>query len=511
MASIPSLDFSAGLQGASSVPYGGSPTGSFLAGAQGFMTGMEQVRKRKEQELKAEREKRQFQQQEMLNQMRIKELDLRMDQFRAEMADKNLKREWEKEDRDYTTLVRDQQQSDRERRLAQEGEDVAFQKLQRERTIEGWEKSDQEKEDAEASELIIAQARKDISGLDPSDVEGIQAYIDSTYNALIEIGGKQANNWLSEVGSGSEESARMLKVQSDQATAAMKSEMETLSRVTTKLLENGNNFLSLSDEERAVIGNEPLQKEKVQTLLLKAQFALKNYNAGDVVKHITSYQNKWIESRAGLSDKVSPEDRIEAAKYSDSMLDDLTELYQMYSAVPIIAAAIQQIPDDWSSRVVDDAYLTAYDYYDGIAKKSKDSDQRKNAAETAARYSQQYTEITGETIDQGRQRMQAESSIKSAARSSMRPSPAAAPQGLSSAGIEPKKTQRGSSGRSRASFERKKNASQPKQDQGELLSFNSVGEAAQYFESPEGQQYAGRSLDIMVAGRKLQNYKVSPN
>lgn len=469
MASIPSLDFNAGL---GAMPQGGGATGQFLAGAQGFMQGMEQVRERQNQEIKLEREKRQFQQQEMLNQMRIKELDMRIEQFRSEAGDRELKRKRELEDYDWQREVRGQTREGWERQADAE----SFAGEQRERTRKQWEESDVEKDLAKQGQQIMAKGRAGIYGSEPSDVESIRGYIDGTYNALLEIGlGDQANQWMATYKSGDEESLRMLDVQNRQAEAAMQSEMQAVSRAATKLLENGNNFLSLTEEERSVLGGTPLPTEKIQSVLMKAQFALKNYSPGDSVKTVNTFREKWVDSRKGLQSISDPEARIQAAVESDSLLDDLSELSQMYSAVPAVAAAIQQIPVDFSSKVIDDAYIYAYEYHDRISKNAGKKDQRKRGAEMASKYRQEYEELTGETIEQGRRRQLMERSSRAAAKPTQ-----AQPAGLS--GLSPQATAG---------------------TQEDLLNFSDAMEAVEYFSSPEASKYRGRQLKIVVGGKEI--------
>jgi hypothetical protein len=477
MASVnfPRLDFSGGQQMAQS-PYGNEPLSPLLAGASGFMTGMEQAEKRRREKMEEERELRRMQQEEMMNQMRVKEMEMRFEEMKLSRQDKEAERGYKEREMGW-------REKEANIRLGQLEESVADKKLM-----------------SQARE-VVAGGRKKMSEVDPNNLDDIKTHINSVYEDLMAIGQyDQANAWMTQYGSAGEEQLRLLDVENKRVAASMKSEMENQRRVLEKYISSDYNFNALSEDERQAIGGVELPKDKADTVYRKAVLASANYDPKDVMKNINGFRDSWAKSRSSVVAELDPDRRIELAADSDRMLGEMVDAYQMYSPIPTVAAMIQMVPDDWSSRTVDDAYLYAFDFYDKQSKSSNAKrDARKSASAKAAEYRVAYEEMTGETVEQGKRRMMAERSSRAGASApqqpqgvgaSMAPAAQAAPQAASPGlGL-------GSSGAQNPATSDFVPAS-PGED---IPTFGSIQEVVAWARSPEGMAYAGRTMKIRVAG-----------
>lgn len=480
--SFPELDFTGGVN-MSQLPYGGSPMSPLLGAAQGFMTGMQDVEQRKKNQLEDEMQRRRMQQEEMINQMRVRELEAKFEQMKVDQENRKA----------------EQGYKEREMRLKEQESEFRIGTLK---------KQEAERQSAIMGQQKMAESRKALSEVDPNNIDDLKKYINSTYDDLVSLGlYEQANNWMTQYGSASEEQLRLVDVENKRVAASMKSETENQKRVLEKYIQNGYNFNALSEDEKSAIGGVALPKEKVDTVYRKAVLASSNYDPASVVKYLNGFRDAWSKTRSSVVSEIEPERRIEIAIESDKALDDMVEVYKMYSPIPTVSAFIQEVPDDFSSRTIDDAYLYAFEFYDKASKAPKaKSEQKKQNAAKAAEYRVSYQELTGETIEQGQRRLLAErSAAASRARQPMgtpKPQPVSSagaqssfqpvsrdqvmqeiePAGLGATGIVP--------GGSPAAAQ-------------DIPSFNSIQDAVAWARSSEAAPYAGSPVRIRIAGKEI--------
>lgn len=480
--SFPELDFSGGVN-MSQMPYGGHPMSPLLGAAQGFMTGMEQAEQRKRQQLEDEMQRRRMQQEEMINQMRVRELEAKFEQMKIDQENRKA----------------EQGYKEREMRLKEQESEFRLGTLK---------KQEAERANVLMGQQKMAESKRALSEVDPNNLDDLKKYINSTYDDLVGLGlYDQANSWMTQYGSASEEQLRLLDVENKRVASSMKSEMENQKRVLEKYIQNGYNFEALSEDEKTAIGGVALPKEKVDTVYRKALLASSNYDPNSVVKYLNGFRDSWSKSRSVVASEFEPERRLELAIESDKALDDMVEVYKMYSPLPAVSAFIQEVPDDFSSRTIDDAYIYAFEFYDKASKAPKaKKDQRKQNAAKAAEYRVAYQEMTGETIEQGQRRLLAERSA--AAARARQPSANAQPQPVSASGAQ-------------SSFQpvTREEAMQDMAPSGisasgmapggspaaaqDIPSFNSIQDAVAWARSPEARAYAGTVVRIRIAGKEI--------